>query len=587
MKRFLYILPVVVIIIFFVVSCSDGAPFASYRFELVSVRKPDTNIYTWIFADLNGDSKDEFIYSSSEVPSFHHTMVGDLDIKVYSQINTGHPIRAIVALKHPADGKSWLFYTFNDGRKVYLNSALYEWTDPLQRVDRAFELIPRKDSRIDDPSLEWFAAIVPIKIDDLDGDGRYELICRTTDSFTSNPRGIVVYDLETGSIKWQLDLPAVSYTLLVEDFTGDGKKEILYGTLAFKNNNFIMHDVDDHNGWIVLVNAEGKILSNQKTFTGYGGNYLVAADLNHDGNPQVIKLEATWGVADTRNSVQIMHWDGNGFRSQKSYSIESSFIRSQHNFFVEVDDLGTYRMFCASKSKGLILLDHELNEVAHSFADNIINVWPSGDLRGKGRKDTIIQTEDNRFVLLDYNARLLASLPNPFPEENRLNVSIVLNGFGKQRLVAINTPSQVRYYRIKPLPLMDLIYGYIHHYRKLINILVLACIILLGLHLYHIKSLLYKTIGSIPSGIMLIGGKTRIIFTNAILKSLLQPQQPIKPGKRLDVLMPEVFRLLMHMQETHSSLYTHPIAYKPNGAEASYNLTIVKVGGIYLNHIII
>ena len=318
-----------------VLSCTNLDPFPTHKFTLRESKLLDEKPRASVFADLKDDHADMFIYAFTGAGIQNHLIVSDINLKAISQVNLLHPIRNIKVIKNPSTNQNLLFYSYNDQSRVFLNALKYEWTTPLTRVDWAFEPINRTDTLMDRPEYEWFANITPEFIEDIDGDGRQELVCRAWDGFTTNPRGLIVYDLASRKIKWIYLTPTHIASLLFDDFDGDGKKEFILGNVAFKNTREVINGIDDENGWLIVLDRFGKENYKHKVFNGYGGVYLCAHDADGDGNPEVYKLIATWGSAETANSIEKLKWDGSRFMRLCAYNSESPFNGNQYYFLQE------------------------------------------------------------------------------------------------------------------------------------------------------------------------------------------------------------------------------------------------------------
>jgi len=541
-------------------------------------------MHTWLVADLDDDMKDEIIFTGMESPGFHCLLVSDSNMKIISQINTGYKIRHLQVLRHPKTKENWLFYAFNSGKEVYLRSALYEWGGILKREDFHYTPIARTDQYIDKEGLEWYGSIIPQKIDDLDGDGKYEVICITTDGYTSNPRGIIVYDLLEGFVKWQLDLPTVAANLHVEDFDGDGKKEILYANYAFKNNNKVMHGIDDANGYVLMIDANGKILTVHNTFSGFGCNVIQVMDIDQDGKPEIFKVESTWGSTLYRNSAEMMKWDGSRFISLKKYEIEANLVQSSVHFLVEVDKSGLWRIFLCSKTKGLMVLNEDFKEIPKKIREPVSYVYSKGDLTGHGKMEVLVHTDRDVFLLVDHEANLLAELPNPFPEEQQLNTQVIKYGFGKETLLAVFTPNQVNYYRLKRLPLWELFYATLYHYRITGNIIILTLLLLLVIALLRYRIFYRQIINQSNCGIIFLRNEQRILYVNDYCQRLFATAK--KPRKLQD-LSAEIHKLVLPFIKSSAWSFHSTLDLSVKDELLSFNLVLLRTKGIVYPYVLI
>ncbi len=568
-------------------ACGGKAPFPTYQFKLISTKKQDVKMTNWVFSDINGDNIDELIYSGSTEQSINHLFVSNQSLKTFSQFNSQSKIRSFKVLNHPGQNNNWLFYTYNDGRFVYLSAALYEWSVPLKRQDFRFESIARKDKYMDVPSVEWYAVIYPLMIGDIDNDGKYELLCMTSDSFTANPRGLVAYDFDSRKIKWQLDLPTCLTHVFVDDFDGDGTLEILTANYAFKNTTEVKEGIDDSNGWLLMVGSDGKIITRKRLFTDYGASYLAIGRKDKDGKIDIYKLEATWGAADNNNSVELLNWSKNGFVSRKKYEVESALVRNQLNFFVDVNISDQYRLFTPSRTKGLIVLDQNLERIQNKIDDTIQIVWAVGDINEDGKKEIILQTDDNEFIITDHDAHILAKLVNPFPEETMVNAHIVNTGFGNRRLIAIVSPTQIRYYMMEKLALHTLLKSYFYHYRIFLNVIIAIYLIFLTIKYFRLRSFLYQTINRTQSSLIMMKNSKQIRYMNQGARKLLGQGTNIKKERFLQKLSPDIYEKLQDFCRSDLLNQNESIDLTIGDVSRTYQVILTKTGKLTTPYVII
>ena len=136
-------------------------------------------------------------------------MIKNQNTDNFSQITLTHPLMSFKVINNEYDESNWLFYSFNDGSKVYLQAMNYIWEKKLKKLHN-FQPIDRTDALIDNPKYQWYGSLTPIMFKNIDGDSKVEVVCQATDTFTSNPRGIYVFDLVSGRSNGNLILQHVS-----------------------------------------------------------------------------------------------------------------------------------------------------------------------------------------------------------------------------------------------------------------------------------------------------------------------------------------------------------------------------------------
>ena len=138
-------------------------------------------------------------------------------------------------------------------------------------------------------------------ISDIDNDGKYEIILAVSYYFDAQEEtnisqdieidkyiagGIVVIDIETRKVKWQLDLDIsqekteyVAYLYsspTVIDLNGDKQQEIIIGTGA---------------GFIYIIDSNGGIYSPWPLIVDSISSQIVVEDVNDDGDMEIIVID--------------------------------------------------------------------------------------------------------------------------------------------------------------------------------------------------------------------------------------------------------------------------------------------------------
>lgn len=566
-------------------ACNSRGDLPTHQFVQEDIKKPDNKMHSWKFLDMNDDGVHEVLQVSTDAPGYNFMIIYDSRLKALSQINMKHKIRGFELLRHPETKHPWLFYSFNDGSKVYLQVARYEWTEPLRRTDLAYEPIERFDELKDNPNYEWFAAIYPQKIVDLDGDGRLDLICMTSDSFTSNPRGVVVYDLESGAKKWQFNVPTAPASLLCEDFDGNGNYEVLLSNYSFKNNNWEMHGIDDSNGWLMMLDSAGNLLASQKTFNDFGAIKLAIADTDDDGIPEIYKLEATWGASNYQNRIEKLLWKEGRFQNIAKYISPTVFSRYHDSFVVSENPADKTKFVVPVKGSKLLILDRDLEPLEHRFEIPVQIVWAIDDILGKSHSQILVQSDDGNYHLLNHEGRLLASIANPFPDESGVHANIVsINGNLKR--VVFSTPMQMRYYRIGRLPLHTLFVSYVKHYSKLVNTLILLLLLGVFIRMFRIRNCYRRIINGMQSGVVLYNYRGKAIYINRYMKSFYNDLQ-INKESDISEVTNQIYAHLQRFKKTNSYADETVMDINFGSSIRSFRLAVMKPGGFFLRYAVL
>ncbi len=160
-------------------------------------------------------------------------------------------------------------------------------------------------------------------LEDLEGDGRKELVLIIGAGYEKFPRGIVAYDYNSGKILWEFysGPPFTSYH--ITDLNGDGKKEIVLGSFAC-NNGAEVNGMKDSESWVIVLNSDGKKLWSMKLGAYYTSLAVHAYDLNSDGKKEIIVTKEVHSTLKEPGQVWIM--DG------LTGKILATFVRTETSF---------------------------------------------------------------------------------------------------------------------------------------------------------------------------------------------------------------------------------------------------------------
>lgn len=561
-------------------SCRVMPSIDTHELQEVEINRHDALLSGWMFADLKGDEVDYLVSRDTALPGFHAIYVSDQKGKVISQINSSYPFRAMDCVTNPRDNSRWLFYSYNDQRTVYLDAAKYDWQTPLKRETRRFEPIERDDSQIDNPKIEYFGQVQAKIIEDIDKDGKLDLVCLAYDGFTANPRGIVVYDFESGKIKWRFVSPSNLSSIALADFDGDGKKELIASNYAFKNTSMEVDGLNDASGWIIVLSTKGDLLHSLKTFNAYGQVTINYADTNEDGKIEIYAVNTTWGSETNSNLVQMFQWDGKRLVQKMNLNMASTLERYQFSDFLqEMDQTGKRRLHMADKSKGLIVLDSELHLIPHKYKGYIKAIWDIEDIDKDGSKEILLQTDDDYFDILDKNYHRRARIKNPFPNDNSISFQAIRTGYEKDLLIAIGSTREIRYYRYKHLP----IYTYFFHLYKAMSLyfsLILLFLFFFMLYRYGRRLNVMRVCANLMNdGLIVLTDARKIAFCNYTVYCMAElSADPL--CKDLKQCFPEIHEELRRFVTGHKITGSFSAKVNPGFADKNYIINMTQTSNL-------
>jgi len=499
----------------FIVSGCRVTQMDTHNLELVQTMHQKGALSGWIFADLIDNHNDVLISLESSSATLHSIFVKETSGKILSQINLPYKVRSLNVLTDKRDNSHWLFYAYNDQRAVFLDAVSYTWKVPLQRENRRFESIPRTDQRINDPRIEYYGQVSPKYLDDIDGDGKQELLCLELDGFNANPRGIVLYDFDTGKIKWRYEMAANVNTLVWDDLDHDGTKEILFSTQAVKNTTAVINGIDDTGCYLGVLSVQGKLLFLERQFEGYGLINLAAQDVDNDQKVEIYAVNSTWGNELHKYAAAEFAWNGKRLIRQKNLESPAVLERNQiPDFLQKTSGKEAYNLLLVDKNKGLTIYDTDLKQVASDYPGNVSEILAIGNLDQDGDKELVILTNDDYIDILDNHFIRRARLKNPIDEDGAFGLKIVDTGIDSKPVIAIGSAREMRYYEYGYLSPWVLIRGlFIVLSPYLVFILLISFIIYE--YIAHLRRRVpFLGVNYLREGIMLLSNERKIVFSN-------------------------------------------------------------------------
>ena len=525
-----------IICLFLCGSCLLTREIDTRQFTLKEMTQFTVPLKGWITAGLKDESEDFFIGYSQFNEYLYSILVQDIKGKTISQINLPNKIIALNTLIDKRNNDRWLFISSNDSDSLYLMGVKYIWQIPLRREDKYFSSLERTDSAKGRIDYIYNGSISPIFLEDIDNDGKMELLCKLIDSLTAKPRGLILYDFETGSIKWRYDLPCNPRSVLWDDFDGNGSKEIIISNDALKNTDEIINDVDDSSGWIIVLSTKGEVLYKEREFNGYGRICLDTADVNQDGIKEIYAVNCTWGSEKHFNIASVFNWNGKRLLKNRTLELPSTLEAKQYAHFLQkMGSTSDYYLHLVDTKSGLLILDADLMPVKHNYRDFVSQIWDIGDLDRDGNKELFLQKKDGSLEILDKNYYRCARIKNPFPDTIIYGANIVKTGFETNPMLVAGTNKQINYYEYTPLSPFVILLSLLQNYALYLFVLVaLLCIILIISNIYRRKAVL-KLIDSWEQGILTVNKKGIIKHYNFKINELANDFGTLKNKNLKDI----------------------------------------------------
>ena len=271
--------------------------------------------------------------------------------------------------------------------------------------------------------------VIDVKSADLNNDGRKEVIATIQAWYTLKPRGIYVYDYNTGNELWHYNIGPQLWIDSIADINNDGYSEIIIGTFAPHNGNSD-HGTDDSHSYVFAFDKEGNNLWTKEI--GWDSVYSSVADLNNDGNPEIISFRnQNEPYYPSANDVYILNpangnivdtYNGPANKGWKGWAI------------ADINGNGKKEIVVGNRDGTLRVLDYNLNLIDSCSLSGTVQAI--NDVNGNGKQEIIVCTDDKRIVILDNELNELWSYKYKLGAKGNAIVSDLIPGRTNEIIVS-------------------------------------------------------------------------------------------------------------------------------------------------------
>jgi signal transduction histidine kinase len=248
----------------------------------------------------------------------------------------------------------------------------------------------------------WDGAVEGVRLQDINADSRTEAIGLVGAGFARRPRVVIAWDWESGTPLWEFAMGPNPKCLLLRDVDGDGKTEILFGSVAHGNGNSD-NGTDDTLAYAFCLNSGGT-LRWRRTIGHYPQQ--VAMSWLHPAETadrRLLACEIGCPVPGfTLDSVFIL----DGLTGQV---LERAQYGNINESFVVIQDLrGGSRIVVANDDDTLRVLDERLHLIRkRALNGNGCRGICAGRFTGRGYDEMAITTANGQLLLFDPDLNLL------------------------------------------------------------------------------------------------------------------------------------------------------------------------------------
>jgi signal transduction histidine kinase len=270
----------------------------------------------------------------------------------------------------------------------------------------------------------------PNGIDDIDADGRLEVIWSISGEFMGLPRGIAVHDLETGRKKWDFLFGPILFKTKIIDFDRDGRKEILFSAWA-PHNGYTYNGMNDDTSYIGVLRSDGRLLWLNEAGGFFSEIYFDVADMDNDRNLEIVTARACHREIDPDpGEIKILNI-ADGSEVRRISKPRESFTQP---FIMNIDKAPGPEIVVGNTSGTLSIMDPKLKTLKKTFVNGMIQVLGVDAFGDDKQKFIATRIGSSEFKLFNADLNLLFSYHNQNNANNTIEVLSVKSG-GKNHLL--------------------------------------------------------------------------------------------------------------------------------------------------------
>lgn len=525
-KQLFMTIPLLILLTFGLSSCKRIGQFHTHELKQQSSRCFDSNAGMPLLADLRSDGK-PILITIRDQGAGSAILLQNLHGKAFSQINIAEgKVSGLKTINDPGDNSPWLFFSYNDGRKLYFTGAKYTWQLPLKREMKHFEPYLRDDYLMDVESYKWAAQIDPQFLDDIDDDGKLELVCLAIDGFSANPRGLMVFDFETGALKWFFRTPCQPVRLYFEDLDMDNEREFIIVNSAHNNTPARLNGFDDQSGHICILDRHGALLHQHKIFDGLGEAGLQLRDVDQDGIWDIYVLISTPGVNSDSDMILRLKYEAGQLKRIKELNLPNTLkIDTDVDFLRRLDNSAEHYLVVNDQQRGLRLYNERLEDITLRQVLDIKRLLAIADIQQKGYKTILALSNKDEIVVLDHQFVEQARLKNPCPNQN-IRLEVIDTGRIDRRQIGVFSDKSLILYSLDRIPAINYIYEYLKIALPWIALVLLLFTIYSIFILNRQRKSFAASINLLEEGMILVTKKGKVRFMNKAALSLILQHNP-------------------------------------------------------------
>ncbi|MBN2201103.1 GHKL domain-containing protein [bacterium] len=502
-----------------------------YRFEIRRSFDPINGIS---ICDLDGDGTDEIIETVSRPPSgkdpYALQVLGIASNAVLFRHNADNPLFVSWFLTDiDADGQKELF-----AQEVKPRSCRFIVLSRLG--DRLLDMEAARAPAGAGPSWECYAWAEAAM--DVNGDGYRDLLINVQTTYGYQPRAIRCLDIRNRKWLWEYRMGTVSTPIRLLDVDEDGRREILFGSSSPCNApdgpGGVVNGTDDRHTYLTVLDSLGRLLRIQPVGGEFESLTVFPGELDGNGADEMVL------VSHSHKQPQKPGWIGlwNPATGVIGPRVVMEKRPSDNVAFVDVNRDGLNEILVGWDDGTIEIRDGHLDRI---FGTRLAGLWirmlAVTDLDSNGDEELLVSgliDEHSHVFALDRMLRPIARFDRGGNLPGSEQESVLSPGFGQRKqLLLLGDARQASHlvsFEKQVLATVTVPWGWLAAGILAGGLLVWGLTRLRSGRAGERWGLMCKWIDAIPTGLLLLDDKGRLVVLNRSMRRLLDGKRPMTTG---------------------------------------------------------
>lgn len=487
---------------------SDMSTRENFPYFFKVQKKIDRDSYIF---DLDHNGEDEFVVLGNKnfefnAPSRIH--IRDHEYALIEQVNFNGKLQRPYAIDWNEDGFNEILMPYVKNDSLFIRILNWRGKKLKDGFMLSADNFPDRNR-----SYPWTGQIKYLLWYDLDRDEKQELILIMSEGYARAPRGVFVYDGESLIPRWRFEVgPAINNEPCLIDLNNDGYLEIMFSSSA-PGNGYQVNGSDDDHSYLFLLDYSGNLIWRRLFGSRYTAIQLEYADLNGDGNKEIIILFIDNSETVSAPRLEIINAESGNPSQSLTLAINNA------GWTIMNLDRDIQQEICVLDKDGkILLLDHQLNIIkTNKLSDVDGTFYNCGDLDQDGREEILINSF-NKILCLDHNLNVKATYPKRVPAITDPQ-ALVYHDRKAKPLLALSDSLQYELVSLERNPYYLLsFYGSIAG--AILMVTLLAALVFFSIHWYQkaqLRQIIFEKIAaSCQLPFFVIDHRSQVSYTNTL-----------------------------------------------------------------------